>query len=110
MSADLPQIILIVVIVVLTILLVILGVQILLILRESSKTIKKVNKILDGASAVVGNTAIFNNPLVKIFAGTALAFLAGKKKIKDMEKKEKVERLTIQKPKGQTRRFFRRSV
>lgn len=110
MSADLPQIILVIVIVVLTILLVVLGIQILLILRESSKTIKKVNKILDGASGIVGNSAIFNNPLVKVLAGTALAFLAGKKKIKDMEKKEKVERLTIQKPKTQSRRFFRRSV
>lgn len=110
MSADLPQYILTGVIVVLTITLIILGIQIFLILRQSQQTLKKVNKILDGATGIVGNSAILNNPLVKVLAGTALAFLAGKKRIEKKEEKEKVERAQIQKPKSPTRRFFRRSL
>lgn len=109
MSTDAAQIILIAVIIVLTALLAVLGVQIFFILRESSQTLKRVNKILDGASGIVGNAAFFNNPLVKVLAGTALAFLAGKKKIKEVKVKEKVGHLTIQRPKV-LRRFFRRSV
>lgn len=108
MNADLPQIILITVIVVLTVILVILGIQIFLILRQSQQTLKKVNKILDGASGVVGNTALFNNPLVKVLAGTALAFFAGKKRVEKVQE-IKAKESDSAKPK-ETRRFFRRSL
>lgn len=103
MSADIAQIILILVIVTLTIVLVVLGVQIFFVLRQSNETLRKVNKILDGASGIVGNSSLFNNPLVKVLAGTALAFFAGKKKIKEIKVKE------AQKPKTENRRFFKRS-
>lgn len=104
MNVDSPQLILIGVIVVLTVVLVVLGVQIFLILRQSQQTLKKVNKILDGAQGIVGNAAIFNNPLVKVLAGTALAFLAGKKKIEKI--KEVKEKESIQKNQKPSRRFF----
>lgn len=102
MSADLPQYILVGVIVILTIVLVVLGVQIFFILKESRETVQKVNKILDGASGIVGSSALFKNPVVKILAGTALAFFAGQKKLKEKVQKPKEEK--------ESRRFFRRSL
>lgn len=103
MSSDISQFILVGVIVVLTVILVVLGVQIFFILRQSQKTLQKLNKILDGASGIVGNAALFNNPMIKVIIGTALAFLAGKKKTSTDRK------LKVQEQKG-NRRFFRRSV
>jgi len=103
MSSDVPQIILIGVIVILAIVLVILGVQIFFLIKESKETLKKVNKILDGASGIVGNASFLSNPLVKILIGTALTFFVGKKKIK--EERSKPQQIKEEK----VRRFFRRS-
>lgn len=109
MSADLPQLILIVVIIVLTVVLVVLGIQIFFILKESKETLQKVNKILDGASGIVGSSALFKNPIVKVLAGTALAFFTGQKKIKEV--KEIKVKVGSQQDKPKTvRRFFRRSL
>ncbi len=104
MSSDVPQIILIGVIVILTIILVVLGVQIFFLLKESKETLKKVNKILDGASGIVGSASFLSNPWVKLLFGTALTFFSGQKKIK--EAKTKVKEAKEEK----VRRFFRRSV
>lgn len=109
MSADLPQYILIGVIVILTVVLIVLGIQIFFILKESKETLQKVNKILDGASGVIGSSALFKNPIVKILAGTALTFFTGQKKLK--EKNQKPISLNTTRPKEQkTKRFFRRSL
>ena len=82
MESETPQLILVGVILVLTTVLEVLGVQIFLILRQSRETLKKVNKILDGTSSVVGNASLFSHPLVKILLGSALTFFSGQKKIK----------------------------
>lgn len=109
MDTDVQQLILIGVIVVLAITLVVLGVQIFFLLKQSSETIKKVNKILDGASGIVGNAALFQNPLVKLLIGTALAFFSGQKKIKvvkEITETSKPHKTKVEK----VRRFFRRSL
>lgn len=106
-TTSISQIILVAVIVLLTFVLVILGFQIFLILKESKETLRKVNKILDGASGVMGSAGLISNPLVKVVLGTAVALLAGKKKNKDkMETKEK--RIVIKEAKPKKRFFFRR--
>ena len=102
MNSDISQFILVGVIVILTVILIVLGVQIFFILRQSQKTLQKLNKVLDGASGIVGNAAFFNNPMVKDLVGTALALLSGKKKTGE-------RKLKIQEPK-EVRRFFKKSV
>lgn len=106
MSSDLPQLILITVVIILTIILVVLGIQIFFILKESKETLQKVNKILDGASNIVGSSALFKNPIVKVLAGTALAFFTGQKKIKQIKEVQKTQAKAKE---GKVRRFFRRS-
>lgn len=102
---NLAQLILTGVIVILTITLVVLGIQIFLILKESKETLNKVNKILDGASGVIGSAGLISNPVVKVLLGSAVAFLSKKEKVKEIkelkEKKEPSKKL-------QRRFFFRR--
>lgn len=92
---------------ILTVVLVILGVQIFLILKESKETLRKLNKILDGASGVIGSAGIISNPLVKVLLGAAVAFLSKKEKIKEI--KESRESQTSKEKKPRKRFFFRRS-
>lgn len=105
MNSDLPQLILIGVIVILSIVLVVLGIQIFFILKESNKALKRVNRILDGASGIVGSAGLISNPLVKVLLGTAVAFLSGRKKIKEVREK----RASLPKEKKPRRFFFKRS-
>lgn len=104
MSADIPQLILVGVIVILTLVLIILGVQIYFILKESNETLKKVNKILDGASGIAGSAGLISNPIVKVVLGTALAFLTGRKKVKEI--KEVREKRAYTPREKKTKRFF----
>lgn len=103
METSIAQIILVGVIVVLTIVLVVLGIQIFLILKESKETLKKVNKVLDGASGVVGSANLLSNPLLKVLLGTAVAFFSGRKKLKEIKEKK-----TESKEKKVRRFFFKR--
>ncbi len=106
-SNSLAQIILTTVIAILTITLVVLGIQIFLILKESKETLKKVNKILDGASGVIGSAGLISNPLIKVLLGAAVAFLSKKEKVKEIrEFKEKKQSSRKEKPR---RRFFFRT-
>lgn len=104
-NSNIAQLILVGVIVILTITLVILGVQIFFILKESKETLKKVNKILDGASGVVGSAGLISNPFVKVLLGSAVAFLAGRKKVKEVKEK----RVVLKEKKSPRRFFFKRS-
>lgn len=106
-TGNTAQIILVGVIVVLTVVLVILGIQIFFILKESKQTLQKVNKILDGASGVVGSAGLISNPMVKVLLGTAVAFLTGRKRVK--EKIETREKRILIKQKPQRRFFFRKA-
>lgn len=107
-AGNTAQIILVGVIVVLTVVLVILGIQIFFILKESKQTLQKVNKILDGASGVVGSAGLISNPMVKVLLGTAVAFLTRRKRVKEkIEIKEK--RIVIKEKKPRKRFFFRRA-
>lgn len=104
-SSNIAQVILVVVIVVLTIILVILGIQIFFILKESKETLRKVNKILDGASGIVGSAGLISNPLVKVVLGSAVALLAGRKRVKEAKEKK----IVLKEKKPSRRFFFKRS-
>lgn len=105
-TSSLAQLILTGVIVILTVTLVVLGIQIFLILKESKETLKRINKILDGASGVIGSAGLISNPLVKVLLGSAVAFFAKKEKVKEIREKKSS---SPREKKVVRRFFFRRS-
>lgn len=89
---DPVQIILLVVITVLTILLVVLGTQVLFILQELRKTIKKANKILDNANSITENIEGPLEAISSLVLGLkAGSFLSVAKFIKNFVSRDKEE-------------------
>lgn len=108
-TSNLAQLIITGVIVALTIILVVLGIQIFLVLKESKETLKKINKILDGATGIIGSAGLISNPLVKVLLGTAVAFLSRKEKVKEVKEIREKKDSSPKEKKPERRFFFRRS-
>lgn len=71
---DTTQLLLTVVLTVTTILLVVVGIQLIFLLREVRKTVKKVNSIIEGFEKVGGSVEHSFNEILGFFAGIKTIF------------------------------------